>query len=128
MKHMRRWLWVLAATALLTSCDSGPKGPGTLPGVVSGGDLGAVVLTVSGPGILGFEGGDGSKVYSAALSPNALVPTYRVIVVGQTGGDLHFGIKVEDVGWQLPKLAVLDAVDSKNAALAGADVHVKVTR
>jgi len=128
MTRACRWLWLTAALTLVAGCDSGPKGPGTLSGTVSGGDLGAVVLALSGPGILGFEGRDGSKVYSVALSPNTVAPTYKLIVVGQAGGDLHFGIKVEDVGGQLPSVAVLDAVDSGNVALSGATIHVSVAR
>ncbi len=128
MKRTRRWLGLLGAAMLVTACDSGPKGPGALSTVVSGPDLGAVVLQVAGSGIRGFEGQDGSKVFSTALSPNAVVPSYRVIVVGQNGGDLHFGIQVDDRGGQLPTVSVLQAVDADNASVSGSGLEVRIAR
>lgn len=128
MMRARWWLGLIGALVLATACDSGPKGPGELSATVSGRELGAAVLEVSGPGITSFQGQGGSRVFSAALSPNALVPTYRVIVVDPEGGDLHFGIRVEDVAAQLPTVAVLQAVGPTNVSVPGSGLQVRVAR
>jgi hypothetical protein len=128
MTRVRWGLGLIGVLILATACDSGPKGPGALSATVSGRVLGAAVLEVSGPGITSFEGQGGSRVFSAALSPNAVTPSYRVIVVDPEGGDLHFGIRVEDVAAQLPTVAVIQAVDSANAPVPGSAVQVRVAR
>ncbi len=131
MRRAAWWVSVAAAVLALSACDSGPKGPGTLAVSVSGGDLGAVVLEASGTGIRGFQGSNGTKVYSAPIGPVPGSPTqliYRVIVVGPAGSDLHFGIKVNDVAGMKPAISVVDAVDGQNEPLGGANLHVRVSR
>jgi hypothetical protein len=131
---MRRTTWkaiAVAAVVALGACDTGPKGPGTLSVSVSGGTLGAVVLEASGSGIQGFVGTGGTKVYSAPVGPVTGSPTelvYRVIVVSPVGGDLHFGIKVLDVGATEPALSVIDAVDGQNRTMSGAGLQIRVSR
>ncbi len=131
---MRRAPWraaIVAAALVLAACDSGPKGPGTLSVVVSGANLGGVVLQVSGKGIRGFQAAGSAKVYSAQGgsvpgSPNELV--YRVIVLGPQPGTLQFGIRTRDVAGPKPSIAVIDAVDGANNPVPGGGIHVSVSR
>lgn len=99
---------LLALLALLAACDSGPKGPGFLTGAVEGpASLGAVQLEVSGAGIVGFEGAGTTRVFSAPLGEDA----HRVVLVGETAGDLRFRIEVTDRRSAPPSATVLSASD-----------------
>jgi len=122
----KRFLRVLAlgAALALASCETGPSGPGVLSGTVTAsppGDLGAVVLEVTGTGIEGFEGQAGSRAYGARVS--AETDRYRVVVVGT--GQLGFGVKVDDPRGPKPTVAVVSAVDAANAAMSTSGVQVR---
>lgn len=131
---MSRGAWkaaTVAAMLVLAACDSKPNGPGTLSVVVTGGNLGAVVLEASGKGILGFQGQKGATAYSALVQPGSGAQTesvYRVIVVSPVAGDLSFGVRVADVSATKPTFAVIDATDGANATLSGTGLQVRVLR
>ena len=116
-----------AALTGLSACQTGPDGPGTVSGTVTGpADLGAAVLDVVWAGVQGFEGQGSTQVYSAAVAgePNR----YRVILVGPAGGDLTFGIFVDDVYLEGPIVTVVDATGSDNLPRSIGDVRVLLER
>lgn len=126
---LRFRLATLAALALTTlaACDTGPDGPGTVAGTVTGASgLGAVVLEVDWAGIQGFEGQGSTQVYSApvAAAPNR----YRVILVGPAGGDLTFGIRVDDVYLEGPVVTVVEAAGSDDLPLDVGGLRVLLER
>jgi hypothetical protein len=123
----RRFLRALAVSgvAALGACDSG--GPATVNGTVSGApDVGAVVLDVVWAGVLGFEGQGSTQVYSAPVAgePNR----HRVILVGPSGGDLSFGIRVEDLYLEGPVVTVVEATGTNNLPRPVADLRVSLER
>ena len=117
----------LAAAALLSACDTGPQGPGTVSGTVTGApDLGAVVLDVVWKGVQGFEGQGSTQAYSAPVPGEP--DRYRVVLVGATGGDLSFGISVDDVYLEGPVVTVVEAADAANEPRAVSDLSVRLER
>jgi hypothetical protein len=73
-----------------------------------------VVFEVVGAGIEGFSGAGGTKVFWARQeNPNV----YRVIVLGESGGDLKFSVAVQDRGGRMPRATVVSAVDLNNRPL-----------
>jgi hypothetical protein len=114
---------LVSAAMALAACETGPSGPGVLPGTLSASPpqtLGAVVLEVTGSHIEGFEGQAGSRAYGAVVS--AENKRYRVVVVGT--GQLGFGVKVDDIGGPKPTIEVVSAVDADNAAMSTSGVRV----
>jgi hypothetical protein len=101
---------------LAWGCDSGPSGPGDLAGLVqaNGADLGGAVLQVVGRGIDGFSGVGGSQVYWATTD---IDDTYRVIVISESTGNLHFQVGVQDLGGPRPSASVVNLVDGQNRTL-----------
>lgn len=125
----RRLLTAVAAltAAALSACDSGPDGPGTVAGTVTGAsDLGAAVLDVVWMGVQGFEGQGSTQVYAAPVAGEE--NRYRVILVGPTGGDLRFGIRVDDLYLEGPVVTVVEAATAANLALPVTDVRVLLER
>lgn len=117
----------LGLLALLAACDSGPSGPGTVSGTVTGSaDLGAVVLDVTWVGVQGFEGQASSQVYSAPVAGS--VDRYRVVVIDPVGGDLHFGVDVDDVYLEGPVVTVVSAADTNNQPMSVAGLEVSLER
>ncbi|MGD8286984.1 MAG: hypothetical protein PVJ80_06040 [Gemmatimonadota bacterium] len=117
----------MAVVALLSACDTGPDGPGTVYGTVTGAsDVGAAVLDVVWRGVRGFEGRGGTQVYSAAVPDEP--DRYRVILVDATGGDLSFGITVDDVYLEGPVVTVVEAADTSNEPRAVSDLDVLLER
>jgi hypothetical protein len=122
----------LAALVALTmtvaaGCDSGPDGPGTVAGTVTGAtDLGAVVLDVVWKGIQGFEGQGSTQIYSAPVpgEPNR----YRVILVDPTGGDLTFGIRVDDLYLEGPVVTVAEAAGTDDLPRSVGGLRVVLQR
>ena len=113
---MRRLAGFLILAVLMVGCDSGPQGPGDFSASVRspGPSVGGVVLDVVGPSIEGFSGAGGSKVlWARQENTNA----YRVIVIGEGGGELMFTISVMDRGDGKPKGTVVSAVDLDNRPL-----------
>lgn len=118
---------VLTAVLVLASCDIGPEGPGMVSGTVTGNrDLGAAVLDVAWKGVQGFEGQGGTQVYWAPVPGE--VDRYRVILVDATGGDLSFGISVDDVYLEGPVVTVVEAADVANEPRAVSDLSVLLER
>jgi hypothetical protein len=118
--------FAVAALVVLAGCSSGPSGPGTLKGTATATapqTLGAVVLEVTGSGIQGFEGQQGSVAYGAVV--NASTGRYRVVVVGT--GPLAFGVKMDNVKDAMPAVQVVQAVDDNNAAISVSGVKVTLT-
>lgn len=127
MRRSRLPLLIMAAVALLSACNLGPDGPGTVSGTVTGApDLGAVVLDVVWTGVQGFEGRAGTQVYSAPVPGES--DRYRVILVDPTGGDLSFGVSVDDAYLEGPVVAVVEAADTANEPRAVSDLRVLLER
>jgi hypothetical protein len=122
---MRRLAAILTVALLGWGCDAGPSGPGILDGVVlsTGTDLGGAVLQVVGTGIEGFSGVGGSRVYWAPVGGD---DTYRVIVITESAGDLHFQVAVQDLGDRRPVAAVVNLVNDQNVNIpATSDFKVR---
>ena len=108
------------------ACDSGPSGPGSLMGRVTGESLGGVVLEVVGAGIVGFEGRGDTQAYGAPMARPE--NTHRVILIDPQGGELLFEIQVDDVAMDGPVMTVLSATGVDNALQLLASVEVRVER
>jgi hypothetical protein len=125
---MRRLLVVAALALSVGACDSGPDGPGDLAGQVQSPapSLGGAVFEVVGSGIEGFSGAGGTRVFWARQdNPVA----YRVIVLGDGGGELAFTATVKERGGRLPRSTVVSAVDTENRPLpVTKDFKVKFSR
>ena len=120
-----RWtaVMLLLMTRGLQGCgDSGPQGPGALSAVVEsqGASVGAVVLSVSGPGVTGFQEVGSTRLFSSG--------TQRVVLVGAGGGPLQFNILVNDRAASAPTVGVVEAVDVSNATLGVAGLSIRVER
>ena len=117
-----------AVTGLaLAACDLGPSGPGTIDGTVTGhGGLGAAVLDVTWPGVVGFAGRGSTQVYSGAVAgfPNR----HRVVLVSPSGGDLPFAITVDDAYLQSPVVTVVEAAGTDNMPLSVGGLRVVLAR
>jgi len=122
-----RLLALSVAVALaLAGCSDGPRGPGTLNARVEGPTpLGAAVVEVVGPGIAGFEGQGDTRVYGVLVPAQEGV--HRVVVVSASGA-IRFGIKVEDLGADLPTLTALDVATVLNQPGLLVGVKVRVER
>jgi len=126
----RRMIGVLAlaAAALASGCDSGPKGPGTLNATVTGPQaLGAVVLELNGGTIQGVTGQGSTQVYAASLGVGTQA-RYRVVAIAPTGTDLSFGIEVTDLGAVAPTVTVVSAANTSNVAIPPGGVQVRIAR
>lgn len=127
---MRRLLTALltsVAAAALAACDTAPSGPATVAGTVTGPpDLGAVVLDVVWAGVRGFEGQGSTQVYSAPVpgEPNR----HRVILVSPTGGDVSFGIRVDDLYLEGPVVTVVEAASTDDVPRPVGDLGVLLER
>jgi hypothetical protein len=114
MRSLSRAL--VAALILVSACDSGPKGPGTLNGEIqaAGTALGGAVLQVVGVGVDDFSGVGGSRVYWAPMTAE---DSYRVIVIQDPPGDLRFQVSVQNVGDRAPTGVVVSLVSGQNLDL-----------
>ena len=129
MMGIRRRIATAAAIGVigLAGCDSGPGGPGMVSGTVTGNpQLGAVVLEVTWRGIQGFEGLSSTQVYSAPLA--GAQNRHRLVLLDPSGGDLHFGINVDDVYLEGPIVSVVTATGADNLPLPVADLRVLLER
>ncbi len=113
---MKRLIGLVALAILAAACDSGPSGPGDLAGSIQSPApvLGGVVLEVVGKGIEGFSGAGGTEVFWARQEDPS---TYRVIVVGESGGELGFTVSVRDRSDRKPRATVVGVVDLNNQPL-----------
>lgn len=115
------------ALAVIAACDTGPDGPGTVLGTVTGGaSLGAAVLDVTWKGVQDFEARGSTQVYSAAVPGED--DRYRVILVGPVAGDLSFGIVVDDVYLEGPVVTVVEAAGADNLPRAVGELQVRLER
>ena len=112
----------LVALGLQGCGDGGPTGPGPLSVIVEtqGAAVGAVVLSVSGTGITGFQEVGSTRLFSAG--------TQRVVLVGVGEGSLRFDILVNDREAAALSVFVVEAVDRANASLAAAGLSVRIER
>lgn len=118
--------WSALMVGLLAACDLGPSGPSTVDGTVTGeASLGAAVLDVTWPGVVGFEGRGDTQVYFA---PVAGRDRYRVILVSPTGGDIPFAILVDDAYLTSPTVTVVEAASSTNQLLPLTRLRVELAR
>ncbi len=122
MRRPAALLLLLAAFGLQGCGDSGPQGPGALSAVVESRDasVGAVVLSVSGPGVTGFQAVGSTRLFSSG--------TQRLVLVGAGSGPLQFNILVSDRAASAPTVGVVEAVDVTNARLGVAGLSVRVER
>ncbi len=122
MRRPAAMLLLLAAFGLQGCGDSGPQGPGALSAVVEsqGASVGAVVLSVSGPGVTGFQEVGSTRLFTSG--------TQRVVLVGAGTGPLQFNILVNDRAASPPTVGVVEAVDVANARLGVAGLSVRVER
>ncbi|MGY8777217.1 MAG: hypothetical protein ACKVIN_03750 [Longimicrobiales bacterium] len=128
MRRFRSRLRVVAIGGLIVSaasCDSGPKGPGSLLARATGEDLAGVLIQVEGVGIQSFSGRGTTRVY-AAETPGA-ANTHRVLLIDPVGGDLGFEIFVEDRAMEGPIISVLQAslLNDRTASAALATVTIE---
>ncbi len=125
---MKRLAAFLTLALLVGACDSGPTGPGDLTGSfrTSGPPMGGVVLEVVGAGIEKFNGTGGTQVFWAA-QPDPTV--FRVILVGEGGGDLPFTVTVKDRSKNVPRATVVSVVDLDNRPVpVTKDLKVKFSK
>jgi hypothetical protein len=102
---------VLLAAVLMSAACGDREGPGFVAGSLEGPvPLGAAVVDIRGIGILGFEPTGSTRVFSA-VTPEGV---HRVVLVGETPGDLPFRIKVEDPSAAPPVALVVSAADGGN--------------
>ncbi len=122
MRRPAALLLLLAAFGLQGCSDSGPQGPGPLSAVVEsqGASVGAVVLSVSGPGVTGFQEVGSTRLFSSG--------TQRVVLVGAGSGPLKFNILVNDRAASVPTVGVVEAVDVNNARLSVLGLSVRLER
>lgn len=125
---MRRFLVLAVLIPLAVGCDSGPSGPGDLVGSIQSPDnaLGGAVLEIVATGVEGFSGAGGTKVFWS-IQENPVV--YRVIVIGEGGGDLNFTVSVGDRSSRNPRASVVSLVDTSNRPLpVTPDYEVRFTK
>lgn len=123
---MRR-LALAAAVVALSGCDLfGPSGPGVLDATLTAeGELGAVVLEVTGPAVRGFVGQGTTRAYGALVS-TAEVGRHRLVLVGEDGGPMRFGIEVDDLAADPPVVTVITAAGVNNRPTTATGVTVRV--
>ena len=115
----------LLVVATLAGCDLGPSGPGTVAGTVVGtAPLGAVVLEVTGVGITGFTGQGDTQAYGAVVSD--LEGRHRVVLVDRAGGQIQFGIRVQDLGAERPMITVVLAASPENQTVPITGIEVQL--
>ena len=129
MMRMRAWMRsvLLLGVTTLAACESGPGGPGMVAGTITGdAQLGAVVLDVTWRGVQGFEGRGTTQAYSARVSGSE--NRYRLVLLDPTGGDLHFGINVDDVYLAGPVVMVVAAAGTDNLTRSTSGLRVVLER
>jgi len=120
-------VFVLGLIGVLALAGCEPSGEGALEAVVQApGPTGAVIVEVTGTGVVGFEGTGDVRTFSGSVDPTATLQ--RVVVVSASGArQLRFRVLVEDVGGRPPTAAVRSAVDTNNLpidALEGYSVRI----
>lgn len=124
---MRRTALAAAAVLALAGCDLfGPSGPGVLDATLTAERaLGAVVLEVTGPSVTGFVGQGTTRAYGALVSTPE-VGRHRLVLVGEDGGPMRFGIEVDDLALDPPVVTVITAADVNNRPTVATGVTVRV--
>jgi hypothetical protein len=117
---MTRW-WraarvvAIGAGILAASCDSGPKGPGFLSATIEGPvPLGAAIVEVQGDGVIGFEGAGTTHVFTTPAEPGV----HRVVLIGETPGDLRFKVQVQELRDSPPSATIIQASGADDIPLA----------
>jgi hypothetical protein len=130
-RRRQRPVWRFAALALagtLVGCDlGGPSAPTRALATVTGSPmLGAAVVDLAWPGVMGIEGRGSTQVYSGAVSnaPNR----HRVILVGAEGGDLRFTVELDDLRLYGPVVTVVSAVGTDNLPIDHEGLRVVLER
>lgn len=114
-RHRSLGAVALLAGLLAAGCDSGPEGPGFLTARIEGPTpLGAAVVEVTGAGVTGFEGAQSTHVIPRETG----VGVHRVVLIGETPGELVFQVGVQDVRAAPPVATVLSAADAQNQPLS----------
>ncbi len=111
-----------------SGCDLfGPSGPGTVSAIFRGPQpLGGIVVEVTGQGIEGFEGLGSTQVLGAVVS--AEQGTHRVVAIVPPGADVRVGIRVADLGSEMPRFRVVWAVNPANTPLSTEGIRARVER
>ena len=117
---MKRSIAIWALVFLGAGCDSGPSGPGDITGTIQsqGTPLGGAVVEIVSSGVEEFSGAGGTRVFSA-IQENPVV--HRVIVIGDSGGDLTFNVSVQDLDGRLPRVSIVSLVDLNNLPIPVTD-------
>lgn len=103
---------VMAGVLALGACDWGPRGPGQLEGIVTSGGtaVGALVVEISGLGILGFSEVGQTRLLFAESGTDV----YRVVLVAPDPAQIGFRVDVDDMRVEVPSVVVVEAVDDNN--------------
>jgi hypothetical protein len=113
------------AALALTACDLDSNGPGEVSARVTGDPaLGAVVLDVTWRGVEGFSGRGSTQVYSAPVAGSP--DRHRVILVDGVGGELPFGIDVQDLRVEVPTVTIVAATDTDNQPVPVGTLRVRL--
>jgi hypothetical protein len=76
--------------------------------------LGAAIVEVQGAGVVGIEGAGTTHVFT---TPGA-AGGYRVVLVGDTPGDLRFRVQVQELADPLPTATLVSASGADDIPLA----------
>ncbi len=113
----------------VSSCDSGPSGPGPYAGSVEtvGGSPGSVLLLVTGDGLIRVEGTGGTLGWSGPVSGDP--GEMRVLLVDpDPSGALTFRLFVDDVSAPTPAFSVLQLADRQNERFITEDIQIRLER
>jgi hypothetical protein len=127
MKARARAAISLALGLSVSACDLGPDGPSTATGRITGHPaLGAAVLEVTWPGLVGFEGRGDTQVYAAAVpgSPDR----WRVVLVSPVISDLPFTAKLESSLLAAPTITVVEAANIGNHPVDVGPLEIEIGR
>ena len=125
---MKRFMGLAVLAILVVGCDTLPSGPGEITGSVQSqnASLGGAVLEIVATGVEGFSGVGGTKVFWA---PQEDPVVFRVIVIGEGGGDLKFSISMQDRSDRTPRGSVVLLTDLNNRPVpVTSDYDVRFTR
>jgi hypothetical protein len=126
MRLLRPATW-LALALSVAACDLGPDGPSTATGRITGHPaLGAAVLDVTWPGVVGFEGRGSTQVYAAAVPGEA--DHWRVVLISPAISDLPFAVKLESSLLEAPVITVEEAANIGNLAIDVAPLEILIER
>ena len=114
---MRVGRWVLLAALCTGACGDDPAGPGTYQARVRASTVvpGAVIVEVTGTGIVDMNGAGGTDAFWARTGgTEGGSETFRVVLVKEPAGELNFSVAVSDLDDPAPRAVVVSAVHANN--------------